>query len=255
MVDEQAASGGVPNAFGNAIAHRWAPELPRPLRAGFLKLLYALRAVARPDGTVAGEHSPYRISQITQFCGADEKDTRRYLRAAIAAGVVTIPEGEKVTRGKANTYVLLVAVRPDWQAAVKSLETSRPKPSPKRSASVPPWQESSGDRPPNRGSGDRPPNSSGDQPPNSVPSGSGDRPPSEFGGPTPDEFGGPTPGFSGSTQEDPQEVADVVPQPQVVRAREVDPFTLHEFKDRGDGSCRHCNLPANNTRRHFRRAA
>jgi len=209
-MDEQEKPGSVAHAFGNRVAQNWAPELPRELRAGFLKLLYALRTVARANGTVAGEHSPYRITQIAAFCGADEKDTRRYLRAAMAAGVVVIPPGEKVTRGKANTYVLLVAPRPNWQAAVDSLKESRPKPSAKRPPKPPPWRE---------GSGDQPLNSSGDQPPNQARTSSGDQPLTQFGGPTPDEFGGPTPAFSGSTQEQPQEVADVVPQPQDARAQ------------------------------------
>lgn len=211
MSEEKPASGGVPNAFGNALAWTWAPQMPRPLRQGFLKLLFVLRAIARGDGLIHGEHSAWRISQIAAASGADEKDTRRYLKAAIAAGVVEA--ASEPTRGRATSYRLVVTPWPDWEAAARSLEKSGEKRREQRAAKVPPWRQSSGDRPPNSEGG-----SSGDRPPNFGESSSGDRPPTEFGGPTPDEFGGPTPDNSGSTHDLSQEVAEVVPQPQDVRA-------------------------------------
>lgn len=210
------ASGGVPNAFGNALAWRWVKDMPRPLRAGFLKLLYALRAIARPDGRIGGERGPYRITQIAQACGADEKDTRRYLRAAGAAGIVVI-EGEQ-KRGRTTRYAIVVHPDPRWDLAAAVLEESR---APAKSAKKdPPWREqdddpSSGDRPPNSGE-----DSSGDGPPNSSEDGSGDRPPNGFGGPTPEGFGGPTPEYSGCAHVSTHEMAGVGDQPQDARARE-----------------------------------
>ena len=162
-MDEEAgrAVGSVPNAFGNALAWQWVKEMPRPLRGGFLKLLYALRAIARPDGRIGGDRGPYRITQIAQACGADEKDTRRYLRAAGAAGVVVV-EGEQ-KRGKTTSYAIVVAPCPRWDMAAASLEQSRA--TARTARKSPPWREQPG----NPSSVDRPPNSTGDS--------SGDRPP------------------------------------------------------------------------------
>lgn len=202
--DEQAtpASGSVPLAYGNALAWKWVPAMPVALRRSHLHtLLYALRAMASASGELRfADHKPIRIQDIARAAGADEKDTRDRLEAAIRAGVVTV-KGER-RRGVRALYVLVLAPRPDWPAAVAYLdgvkqlrEEARQRREADRKAA--PWTEDdtkknggrspelddaeNGGPPPEltggtaeeeRGtaprmsSGDRPLNGSGDRPPN-----------------------------------------------------------------------------------------
>ncbi|MFD9306107.1 hypothetical protein ACFWCB_26220 [Streptomyces sp. NPDC060048] len=206
MPDEQQpdyASGGVPHAYRNVIFWRWTRTMPRPLKGPFLTLLYALGAAASTHGLLQfRDGTVIRIQDIAAGVGSDEKDTRRYLNAAIAAGVVAV-EGER-GRGKRAVYRIVVCLTPDWTAALASLADSKPKP--KKSPAPAPWQDAEkfgGPTPvvTGRSSGDRPPNSAGQS--------SGDHPPTEFGGPSPEWFGGPTPEQPRGTQVLPQEMADV----------------------------------------------
>lgn len=207
MPDEQQpdhASGGVPHAYRNAIFWRWTRTMPRPLKGPFLTLLYALGAAAGTHGLLQfRDGTVIRIQDIAAGVGSDEKDTRRYLNAAIAAGVVAV-EGER-RRGKRAVYRLVVCVHPDWTAALSSLARSKPKPK-KVPAPPAPWQdeEEFGGPTPELEDG-----SSGDHPPNLPGPSSGDQPPNEFGGPTPEWFGGPTPEQPRVTQVLPQESAAV----------------------------------------------
>ncbi|MFB6517465.1 hypothetical protein [Streptomyces sp. NPDC056401] len=207
MPDEQQpdyASGGVPHAYRNAIFWRWTRTMPRPLKGPFLTLLYALGAASGTHGLLQfRDGKVMRIQDIAAGVGSDEKDTRRYLNAAIAAGVVAV-EGER-RRGKRAVYRIVVSLHPDWTAALASLASSKPKPK-KTPAPPAPWQdedEFGGPTPELAG------RSSGDHPPNLPGASSGDQPPNEFGGPTPDWFGGPTPEQPRGTQVLPQESADV----------------------------------------------
>lgn len=197
--DEQVArAGSVPNAFGNALAWRWSREMPTDCRRGFLTLLYALRAMANPSGELRFPDKPIRIQDIAKAAGADEKDTRRYMKAGIAAGVIAI-KGEK-GRGRATLYVLLMAPNPDWGAAASLLDSTKRKRTdrtqpvwkPADGFGGPPpelWGDEFGGPPPElesdpedevrgtaprMGSGDRPPNGSGGGPPNNpgIPHGS-----------------------------------------------------------------------------------
>lgn len=218
MEETTPPSGSVPHAFGNALARRWAPDLPRPLTGGFLCLLYALRTLASADGALRYERDRkgIPITQIAKACRSNEKDTRRYITAAIAAGVVgTIGE---TGRGRATVYVLLLAPSPNWAAAVAVLSTSRPKPGQEPA----PWQEpevqherSSGHRDPMSGT-----SGSGHRDPNPTGTTSGHRDPMEFGSPRPVEFGSPRPDHPGSTHVLPHEMAEVVPQPRDARGHE-----------------------------------
>jgi hypothetical protein len=213
--DEQAAraAGSVPHAFRLAVAWRWAKEMPRPLRGGFLTLLYAMSALADSNGRLrfSRDGKAVRISDIAAAAGCDEKDGRRYLLAAEAAGIVIVVGERK--RGRATLYTILVSPSPDWGAAVASLSSSRRKP-----RTPPPWV---GEKPEKNGG--RTPELSGD----------------EFGGLTPElwdqsseEVRGTHPRMSsgdsprngsgdsprnnpGSTQVLPHEMAEVVDQPQV----------------------------------------
>lgn len=206
--DEQAtrASGSVPNAYGNALAWRWSREMPTALRRGFLTLLYALRAMANADGLLRFPDKPIRIQDIAKAAGASEKDARRYINAAIAAGVIAV-QGEQ-RRGKATLYSLVITPVPDWGAAEDSLKSTR-RPSGKSPA---PWQkdtESSGDRDPNQFGGPRPELSADPGEEVRVPAtrmGSGPRDPNGSGDRDPNN--------PGITQELSQETADVVAQPQ-----------------------------------------
>jgi hypothetical protein len=193
------ASGSVPHAFGNALAWRWSRDMPASLkRSGMLTLLYALRAMANANGELRfhGDHKPIRIQDIAKAAGADEKDARERMEAAIVAGVVTV-KGER-RRGRASLYVLLVSPCPNWSAAAAFLDAAKWKREETRKARLDrraaPWAgEKFGGRTPELdepkfggpapeltggtaeevrgtaprlGSGDRPPNGSGDRPPN-----------------------------------------------------------------------------------------
>ncbi|MFP3990678.1 hypothetical protein U9R90_25075 [Streptomyces sp. E11-3] len=228
--DEQAtkASGSVPHAYGNAIAWKWSREMPRALKPGVLTLLYALRSMANANGELRfhGDHKPIRIQDIAKAAGADEKDARDRMEAAIVAGVVVV-KGER-RRGKSTLYSLAVSPCPNWAAAVAFLddvkqkrEAAKQKRADRKAA---PWDVEDGEKfggrspeladsefggptpeltggtaeevrgtDPRLSSGDRPPNGSGDRPPNNP----------------------------GSTQEISQEVAEVGSQPQVGGAPEL----------------------------------
>ncbi|MEV8432028.1 hypothetical protein ACWHLZ_27920 [Streptomyces chartreusis] len=209
--EEQATtpSGSVPNAFGNALAWKWSREMPTPLRRGFLTLLYALRAMANASGELRfhGDRQPIRIQDIARAAGCREKDARRYLDAAIRAGVVAI-RGER-KRGKPTLYVIFPIGWPDWKAAEDYLKSTARDPG-KGSA---PWREedeSSGHRGPNQIGPPRPELTEGTE--NEVRA-TAARMSSGHRGPNGSGHRGPN--NPGVTQERSQEVAEVVVQPQV----------------------------------------
>ncbi|WP_423833329.1 hypothetical protein [Streptomyces manipurensis] len=177
--------------------------MPRPLKGAFLTLLYALGAAAGTDGCLRfHDGKRIRIQDIAAGTGSNEKDCRRYLNAAIAAGVVVV-EGDR-GRGRQALYRLFICLEPDWTAALASLAESQPKPR-KTPRSPAPWQDAENGSPTPEpqaaGSGDRHPNPDAES--------SGDRHPTEFGSRTPERFGCPTPEQPRVTQVLPQEVADV----------------------------------------------
>lgn len=183
-------AGSVPHAYGNAIAWRWAREMPAALkRSGLLTLLYALRAMAGANGELKfqSDGRPIRIQDIARAAGCDEKDARDRIEAAILAGVVTV-KGER-RRGAPTLYAVLVSPCPDWSAAAAYLaevKRKREEARQKRGGRKPaPWSQEESEefggpppeleadtRPgvrgtaPGMGSGDRPPNGSGGGPPN-----------------------------------------------------------------------------------------
>ena len=152
--DEQApASGSVPNAFGNALAWKWVPSMPAALkRAHVHTLLYALRSMASASGELRfGDRKPMSIKAIARAAGADEKDARDRLEAAIQAGVVRVA-GER-RRGRSALYVILPTPYPDWAAAVAYLaavkaerEEARQRREVDRKGA--PWSEENGGRSP-----------------------------------------------------------------------------------------------------------
>lgn len=223
----------VPHAYGNALARRWVFELPRPLKGGFLTLLYALRTLASADGQLRYERDGkgITITQIAKACCSDERDVRTYLTAAIAAGVVgvvTDDHGRGRTRGRATVYTLLMTPSPNWDAAAgivwvaqKVKAEKRAERADKRAAAEPaPQHERTADQTPSR-SGDSAPTSHaaspGHCPPNSPEPSSGDSAPAKFGGQCPGEFGGQCPHHPGITHVLPHEMAGVGPQAEVAR--------------------------------------
>lgn len=154
--EEQSTSGSVPNAFGNALAWKWTRQMPTYVRrSGLPTLLYALRAMANAAGELRfnSDRKPIRIQDIAKAACCDEKDARRYMDAAIRAGVVTVRGQRK--RGTATLYVLLPSPFPDWQAAEDYLKSTARKPG-KRPAAWSPDTESSGDRDRNQFGAPRP---------------------------------------------------------------------------------------------------
>jgi hypothetical protein len=201
--EQDRASGSVPNAFGNALAWKWMPNMPASLkRSNLHTLLYTLRTIANADGTLRYRDTkrPFSLQAIAKAAGADPKDARDRLEAAVRAGVVTVV-GER-RKGCSVLYVLAPIPSPDWAAAVAYLdsvkalrEEARQKRETGRKAA--PWDAKKGGRSPEletiekggpppelqapeqkseRGTAPHP--SKGDRPPN----GWGDRPPYTPGG-------------------------------------------------------------------------
>jgi hypothetical protein len=124
--DEQApASGSVPVAVGNALTWRWPREMsPYLRRTGLVLLLCQLRNFATASGEIAfnSDRKPIRITDIATAACCREKDARRYLEAAIRAGVVRVIGERK--RGKATRYAIVPHPFPDWQAAEDYLKST-----------------------------------------------------------------------------------------------------------------------------------
>ncbi|MFE2556649.1 hypothetical protein ACFXGT_11525 [Streptomyces sp. NPDC059352] len=233
MDDEQTRAPGssAAHAFGNVLARQWATQMPRPLTGGFLTLLYALRTLASADGRLRYERdgAAITLAQIAAACRSDLKDTRLYLQAAVAAGVLTVVEdghGQGKTRGRAVMYALLLCPAPDWERAAGLVWIAQQQKKERRAAAVArkaaqAAEGTSGDSAPTpdtRTSGDSAPtpegSTSGDSAPRSAVEGSGDSAPTQVGGQSPEEVGGQCPDHPGSTQVKPHEMAEVVPQPQ-----------------------------------------
>lgn len=137
MSAEEERSGNVAHAFRNRLFWHWAGEMPRPLREGFLKTLHALGAGANRDGaTTFRDRTPITLKQIARAAAVDTKDARRYLDAAVAAGVVEILGERK--RGATPVHLLVIAAAPDWSAAAAHLAATKPKPKPGRQ---PVWEK------------------------------------------------------------------------------------------------------------------
>lgn len=182
-------TGSVAHAFRNRLFWHWAPAMPKGIPAGFVAALYALGSASDPVGKVRfRDGKAITIKHIAAACKSDEKDARRYINAAMAAGVVGV-QGEQ-RRGRASLYVLILDPNPDWGAALSSLGASKRK-RPERKE--PPWRDGKNGGPPpelpdtefggpppeleqdpdEKVRGTAPRMSSGDRPP----FGSGDRPP------------------------------------------------------------------------------
>lgn len=119
------SSGGPAHAFGNALAWKWSRTMPRSLKGGFLTLLYALRSMSSASGQLRFKDGKViRIQDIAKAAGCREQDARRFLEAAIQAGVVVVI-GER-RRGIATLYSIVVTPFPDWKAAARHVkETAR----------------------------------------------------------------------------------------------------------------------------------
>ncbi|MER6632264.1 hypothetical protein ABT301_29290 [Streptomyces sp. NPDC000987] len=219
-VDEQddRKEGAVPNSFGNALAWRWTRDMPRGLKGGFLTMLYALRTMAAPSGELRFKDGKWiRIQDLAKAAGCREHDARRYLDAGIRAGVVLLI-GER-RRGTPARYAIPNGTmpRPDWTAAEDYLKATA-----RRRAQEGDSEGSSGRSGTNSdgpGSGHRGTNQIGpqrheleaadDEPVRAAEA----RPGSGHSGTTGSDHRGPN--NPGSTHGVSQEVADVVPQPQV----------------------------------------
>ncbi|MEU3099639.1 hypothetical protein ABZ690_34265 [Streptomyces sp. NPDC006967] len=136
--EQDRAGGGVPNAFGNALAWQWTRKQMSAYlrRSGLPLLLCQLRNFANASGEVAfnSDRKPIRITDIAAASCCREKDARRYLEAAIRAGVVRVVGERK--RGKATRYVIVPNPYPDWQAAEDYLRSTGRTPG----KGVAPWQ-------------------------------------------------------------------------------------------------------------------
>ncbi|XKK63928.1 hypothetical protein HFP71_16915 [Streptomyces sp. ARC32] len=159
--------------FGNNLAWSWMPKMPASLkRSNFHTLLYSLRAIANADGTLCFKRKidngdgtfrymngrPFTLKAIAQAAGADLKDARDRMEAAIRAGVVTVI-GERGKKGHSVLYVIIPAPSPDWAAAaayldgVKALrEEARQKRTTRKAA---PWTEEKGGRSPEPNSAEK----------------------------------------------------------------------------------------------------
>ncbi|WP_328638439.1 hypothetical protein [Streptomyces canus] len=125
--DQEQRTGGIAHAFGNAVAWKWVDEMPAYLKTGFLAMLYSLRQHAAPSGEVrfnGGNHRPIKMDRLSRSAGCREQDGRRYVEAAIRAGIVVLVGERK--RGATPLFRVTVNPWPDWKAAEDYLRaTSR----------------------------------------------------------------------------------------------------------------------------------
>jgi len=202
-------TGAVPHAFGNALAWKWTRVMPATCKSGFLTMLYALRQMAAPSGELrfnTGRHAPLKLPDLAKAAGCREKDARRYVDAAIAAGVVVIV-GER-RRGKATLYQIVVSPWPDWDKAAAHLKSTARNPDKK-------WKDDETDESSSHGGpnieasefGPRGPEDAPDEPEGVRATGA--RRSSGHGGPLSSGHGGPN--IPCGTQESYQERAEVVP--------------------------------------------
>lgn len=260
--------GGVPNAYRNALFWNWAPAMPKAVPVGFVAVLYAMASAAAPSGHVRFRGGKaIRISDIANGAGVDEKSARRFLEAAVAAGVLAI-EGER-RRGRATLYVLVLSPFPDWGAAESVIRSTRRQ---RKADRPPPWAPKKSDDPMPGGGGEE---KFGTRDP--EPEGWGDDP--KFGTPDPELWDGweeevrdavprmgsvrVTPNGSGYgvpnipciSKEGDHEMAGVVPQPQVVVGSGAEQISVDQGQQ-GWGSaavrCRVCHKPM--VQRHGRTA-
>lgn len=163
--------------FRNRLFWRWSDEFPRPLREGFMKVLHAFGAGANPAGRmVFWDGRIITLKEIARAACVDVKDARRYISAAMAAGVVTVAGERK--KGHTPVYAAVVVDAPDWAAAVEVLRSTKAQPK-RRAPRV--W--------------DGP--EKGDAPSSPLPDEKGDAPPSEKGGCTPEGKGDAPPTSQG----------------------------------------------------------
>lgn len=155
--------------FRNRLFWRWSDELPRPLREGFVKVLHAFGAGANPAGRmVFWDGRIITLKEIARAACVDVKDARRYINAAMVAGVVTV-SGER-KKGHTPVYAAVVVDAPDWTAAAEMLKATKPEPK-RRAPKV--WDEQG----------------TGDAPSSPLQGEKGDAPLSEKGGCTPEGKG------------------------------------------------------------------
>lgn len=227
--DEQdsRAGGSVPQAYRNALFWRWVPAMPKALPSAFVTLLYALGSAADASGRLKfRDGRPIRLAQITAAARADEKDVRRYLAAAEAAGVLGVIGQRKP--GKITLYALLLTPAPDWGAAVACLDATKRK----RSRPAPFWPEQkSGDPSPEvRDAKSGGPSPQVEPEPANEPRGA--VPQSTSGDAATHYLGGRAPqGTQGNAKELPQDVAEVGEQPSVAAATGLQDITQIEDDD------------------------
>ena len=264
-------SGSVPNAFGNALSWKWTRNMSTYLRrSGLPLLLCQLRNFANASGEVAfsGDRKPIRITDIAAASCCREKDARRYLEAAIRAGVVRVLGERK--RGSATRYVIVPHPFPDWQAAedyLKSTARDNSKRPPKWTQDQETPAESSGHSGPNQNGPLRPelPGESANEvratparmgSGHSGPTGSGHSGPNNPGGfPWGSQDGaevsfkpqvdGPTGDQSESHEQHPNGVAASLARPPIARCRECDLPLIRPGRD----LCHGCEAYHNNTGR------
>lgn len=210
---EPLAGGSVAHNWGNALARRWAPELPRPLTQGFLTCLYALRQLACADGQLkyVRDGKGITLAEIAAACRSSQKDVRAFLTAAIAAGVVTTVGARR--RGVAAVYTLLLSPRPNWAAAAAVVENHRRG----KSAVREPGEQPTGSDHSGPTSTSQSSDHSG---PNSRAASSDHCGPAEFGPQWSRKFGPQRSHHPGSTHEQPHEDLSVEPQLQGARGHE-----------------------------------
>lgn len=125
-IDDPPTGGSVPHKFRQRLFWEWAQQMPRALPAGFITTLYAMASAADPSGHLRfNKGKLITIRAVASAARVDVKDARRYVKAAVAAGVVGMPAEQR--NGSAILYAILLSPFPDWDAAVAVLEGSKRK--------------------------------------------------------------------------------------------------------------------------------
>lgn len=216
--------GSTAHAWRQRLFWDWAQDIPPHLPGGFVAVLYAAGSAADASGRLrfARTGKPIPLPKLAKGARVDVKDARRYINAAIAAGVMC--KVDEAKPGVAVLYSLLLSPFPDWGAAESFLRKTarvrkdRDGPRSVRSAvdpgGVPPQVDDSNP-------GGQAPYVWDPEPPedDTEPRGAGPLP--TWGGCPPTTQGGRPPTYQDYSMGSPMTVPDVVTQAEVPSALPV----------------------------------
>ena len=213
--------GSTAHAWRQRLFWDWAQDIPSLLPGGFVAVLYAAGSAADASGHLrfARGGKPIPLPKLAKGARVDVKDARRYVNAAIAAGVMCKVGDPKP--GVAVLYSLLLSPFPDWGAAQSFLQKSsrvRPDRDGSRADRAKAAQGNLGGVPPqveDSNPGGQAPYVWDQEPPEDEPEPRGAGPLPTWGACPPTTQGGRPPTYQGYSMDYPMTMPEVVTQPEV----------------------------------------